>query len=176
MRMTSACARESTGTPRAATAEAPASSVRRRLSMDSIIGFPSFERWVGNDGLLANSSSRRESLRADIALLAMGGDRLYRAAKAARCPDGPSLHWTTTCRDADGSEVRMDLELRGLRVMVSAGAGGIGLAIARAFVREGARVSVCDVDAAALAQLAHSDSTLHAVSCDVSSRDEVARW
>jgi len=70
----------------------------------------------------------------------------------------------------------MDLELRGLRVMVSAGAGGIGLAIARAFVREGARVSVCDVDAAALAQLAHSDSTLHAVSCDVSSRDEVARW
>jgi NAD(P)-dependent dehydrogenase (short-subunit alcohol dehydrogenase family) len=42
------------------------------------------------------------------------------------------------------------LELRGLRVMVSAGAGGIGLAIARAFVREGARVSVCDVDTAAL--------------------------
>jgi len=70
----------------------------------------------------------------------------------------------------------MDLELDDLRVMVSAGAGGIGLAIARAFVREGARVSVCDVDAAALAALAHTDPTLHAAHCDVSRRDQVARW
>ena len=70
----------------------------------------------------------------------------------------------------------MDLELRGLRVMVSAGAGGIGLAIARTFVREGARVSVCDVDAAALAQLAHSDPALHARRCDVANRDEVGAW
>ena len=36
----------------------------------------------------------------------------------------------------------MDLQLQGLRVMVSAGANGIGLAIAQAFVREGARVAV----------------------------------
>jgi NAD(P)-dependent dehydrogenase (short-subunit alcohol dehydrogenase family) len=70
----------------------------------------------------------------------------------------------------------MDLELGGLRVMVSAGAGGIGLAIARAFVREGARVSVCDVDPAALSQLARSDPALHAMRCDVSSRDEVGAW
>ena len=70
----------------------------------------------------------------------------------------------------------MDLGLSGLRVMVSAGANGIGLAIARAFVREGAQVSVCDVDAAALAALAGSDPTLHGLPCDVSNRTEVARW
>jgi NAD(P)-dependent dehydrogenase (short-subunit alcohol dehydrogenase family) len=70
----------------------------------------------------------------------------------------------------------MDLGLEDTRVMISAGAGGIGLAIARAFVREGARVGVCDVDAAALAALATTDASLHAVACDVSRRDEVARW
>lgn len=70
----------------------------------------------------------------------------------------------------------MDLDIHGLRVMVSAGAGGIGLAIARAFVREGARVSVCDVDAAALDALERTDPALHAVACDVSVRDAVARW
>jgi NAD(P)-dependent dehydrogenase (short-subunit alcohol dehydrogenase family) len=70
----------------------------------------------------------------------------------------------------------MDLGLRGLRVMVSAGAGGIGLAIARTFVREGARVSVCDVDVAALEKLAHSEPALHAARCDVSNREEVASW
>jgi len=34
----------------------------------------------------------------------------------------------------------MDLKLEGLRVLVTAGASGIGLATARAFVREGAQV------------------------------------
>ena len=70
----------------------------------------------------------------------------------------------------------MDLGIKGLRVMVSAGAGGIGLAIARAFVAEGARVAVCDVDPAALATLAHTDPALHASTCDVAQRPEVARW
>ncbi len=46
----------------------------------------------------------------------------------------------------------MDLGIKGLRVLVTAGAGGIGLEIARAFVREGARVHVCDVDETRLAQ------------------------
>ena len=44
----------------------------------------------------------------------------------------------------------MDLDIKGLRVLVTAGANGIGLAIARAFVAEGAKVHTCDVDEAAL--------------------------
>ena len=70
----------------------------------------------------------------------------------------------------------MDLGLKDLRVMISAGASGIGLAMARVFVSEGARVSVCDVDPAALAALSATDASLHAASCDVSRRDEVMRW
>ena len=70
----------------------------------------------------------------------------------------------------------MDLGIRNLHVMVSAGAGGIGLAIARAFVREGAKVAVCDADEAALAALKASDAALHATHCDVADRDQVARW
>lgn len=70
----------------------------------------------------------------------------------------------------------MDLGIAGLRVMISAGAAGIGLAIARAFVREGAAVHVCDVDASALAALAGSDPALSATRCDVADRDDVARY
>ncbi|MEI2418462.1 SDR family oxidoreductase [Orrella sp. JC864] len=42
----------------------------------------------------------------------------------------------------------------GLRVLVSAGAAGIGAAVARAFRETGARVHVCDIDRAALDRLA----------------------
>ena len=58
--------------------------------------------------------------------------------------------------------------------MVSAGANGIGLEIARAFVREGARVHVCDVDTAAIGRLAASDAAITSTVCDVSNRDQVA--
>ena len=67
----------------------------------------------------------------------------------------------------------MDLEIRDLRVMVTAGASGIGLAIARAFAREGAKVHVCDVDAQALRALAKSDPALTTSPCDVSNREQV---
>jgi NAD(P)-dependent dehydrogenase (short-subunit alcohol dehydrogenase family) len=70
----------------------------------------------------------------------------------------------------------MDLGLGGLRVMVSAGAAGIGLEIARTFAREGARVHVCDVDRDALARLAKDDPAIGATACDVSDRREVARF
>jgi NAD(P)-dependent dehydrogenase (short-subunit alcohol dehydrogenase family) len=68
----------------------------------------------------------------------------------------------------------MDLQIDGLRVMVSAGANGIGLEIARAFVREGAKVHVCDVDREALSRLAKTDRELTTTVCDVSNRDQVA--
>ena len=42
----------------------------------------------------------------------------------------------------------------GLRVLVSAGASGIGAVVARAFCEMGARVHVCDIDHAALRRLA----------------------
>jgi len=69
----------------------------------------------------------------------------------------------------------MDLGIESLRVLVTAGAGGIGLEIARAFVREGARVHVGDVDGDALARLRASDPAIGASACDVASRGDVAR-
>ncbi len=51
----------------------------------------------------------------------------------------------------------MNLGIKNLRVLVTAGAGGIGLEIARAFVAEGARVHVCDVDDKAMRAMGKSD-------------------
>jgi NAD(P)-dependent dehydrogenase (short-subunit alcohol dehydrogenase family) len=67
----------------------------------------------------------------------------------------------------------MDLDIKGLRVLVTAGANGIGLAIARAFAGEGARVHICDVDQPALAALAKSDPSITQTPCDVSDRAAV---
>lgn len=65
----------------------------------------------------------------------------------------------------------MDLGINGLRVLVTAGANGIGRAVVDAFLEEGARVFACDVDAEALAALppgvGHSRT-------DVGDRDQVA--
>ena len=69
----------------------------------------------------------------------------------------------------------MNLGIKGLRVLVTAGAGGIGLEIARAFVAEGARVHVCDVDKAALRRLAKSDPKITRSVCDVADRRQVAK-
>ena len=69
----------------------------------------------------------------------------------------------------------MDLGIRDLRVLVTGAADGIGLETARAFVEEGARVHVCDVDADALARLGTSDPALTTSRCDVADRGEVAR-
>jgi NAD(P)-dependent dehydrogenase (short-subunit alcohol dehydrogenase family) len=66
----------------------------------------------------------------------------------------------------------MDLQIRDLRVLVTAGAAGIGLATAEAFLREGARVHVCDVDEAGLASLRGRVTTSL---CDVSDPAAVAR-
>ncbi len=69
----------------------------------------------------------------------------------------------------------MDLNIRDLRVLVTAGASGIGLATARAFARDGARVHVCDVDTIALDALAGSDPGLTRTVCDVADPASVAR-
>ena len=44
----------------------------------------------------------------------------------------------------------MDISTKGLRVLVTASASGIGLAVAKAFVKAGARVYICDIDQAQL--------------------------
>jgi NAD(P)-dependent dehydrogenase (short-subunit alcohol dehydrogenase family) len=66
----------------------------------------------------------------------------------------------------------MDTSAKGLRVLVTAGAAGIGLAIARTFRDHGARVHVCDVDDKALAAL---DKDIHKTQADVSSLADVDR-
>lgn len=67
----------------------------------------------------------------------------------------------------------MNLDIKGLRVLVTAGANGIGLAIARAFAGEGANVHICDVDAEALKALKTSDPALTQTVCDVADRAAV---
>ncbi len=68
----------------------------------------------------------------------------------------------------------MDLDIANLRVLVTAGASGIGLAVARAFAGEGARVHVCDVDREALAALSGSDPKITSSLTDVTDRTAVA--
>lgn len=67
----------------------------------------------------------------------------------------------------------MDLELRGARVIVTAGASGIGREIALAFREEGARVWVCDVDPGALASLGTDAPDIGTALCDVTDRAAV---
>jgi NAD(P)-dependent dehydrogenase (short-subunit alcohol dehydrogenase family) len=59
------------------------------------------------------------------------------------------------------------------RALVTAGASGIGLAIANTFHAAGARVVVCDVDDAALERTRRDHPDWGVVACDVSRRDQV---
>jgi len=59
------------------------------------------------------------------------------------------------------------------RVLITAGAGGIGRAIATAFAAAGAKVHVCDIDSAALQRLRDELPGLSTSVCDVSDRDSV---
>lgn len=69
----------------------------------------------------------------------------------------------------------MDLDIKGLRVIVTAGANGIGLAIARAFATEGAKVHVCDVDTTALSALTSNHPEMTQTHCDVADRSAVQK-
>ncbi len=67
-----------------------------------------------------------------------------------------------------------DLVCRDMRVLVTAGAAGIGRVIAGAFAQAGARVAVCDVDDAALAEFRQELPGHHAYACDVAEEEQVA--
>jgi NAD(P)-dependent dehydrogenase (short-subunit alcohol dehydrogenase family) len=60
-----------------------------------------------------------------------------------------------------------------MRVLVTAGASGIGHAIATAFSAEGAEVWICDIDDAALATAFVNDANVRARRADVTDENEV---
>lgn len=61
----------------------------------------------------------------------------------------------------------------GLRVLVTAGASGIGAAIARAFAEAGAHVHVCDIDRSALDRLATETPSITSSMADVAIERDV---
>jgi len=69
----------------------------------------------------------------------------------------------------------MQTDAQGLRVLVTAGAAGIGRAIANAFLEHGARVHVCDIDEPALARLKSELPRVTQTRADVSLRQDVDR-
>ncbi len=67
----------------------------------------------------------------------------------------------------------MDLGLKGARVLVTAGANGIGRITAERFKSEGANVHICDVDVEALAAMRDTNPEITQSVCDVADRDQV---
>ncbi|MEL6768111.1 MAG: SDR family oxidoreductase [Pseudomonadota bacterium] len=65
--------------------------------------------------------------------------------------------------------------LEGQRVVITAGAGGIGLAIAQLLHAAGARVAICDVDAAALGKASAALGDCPAIEADVADEGSVDR-
>jgi NAD(P)-dependent dehydrogenase (short-subunit alcohol dehydrogenase family) len=69
----------------------------------------------------------------------------------------------------------MNTSAQGLRVLVTAGAAGIGRAIAQTFALHGARVHICDVDRAALDACGREQPDISRSLADVSRVDDVDR-
>ena len=61
------------------------------------------------------------------------------------------------------------------RVLITAGAGGIGREIARAFTAQGAKIYVCDLDEAALTAIRKDIPGITAAHCDMASRTAIER-
>ena len=62
------------------------------------------------------------------------------------------------------------------RVMITAAAAGIGRSIARAFADEGAKVHICDVNEAALAEFRDENPEIAATHVNVRSEGEIEAW
>jgi NAD(P)-dependent dehydrogenase (short-subunit alcohol dehydrogenase family) len=77
----------------------------------------------------------------------------------------------------------MDLQLKGLKAIVTGGTKGIGLAIARTLAAEGAHVAICARDGAAVEQtvadlVAHTGGTAKALGApvDVANGEQLKAW
>ena len=68
----------------------------------------------------------------------------------------------------------MELAMKDMRVLVTAGANGIGHSIALAFKSEGARVHICDIDQSALDAFKAANPDITATRADVSDRAQVS--
>ncbi len=73
------------------------------------------------------------------------------------------------------SAAPINLSLAGMRALVTAGASGIGLAIAEALIAGGARVHVCDVSGDFLAEFRNGHAEIGASRADVASEADVER-
>ena len=69
----------------------------------------------------------------------------------------------------------MDISMRNQRVLITAGAAGIGRTMAAAFASAGARVHICDIDTAALESFRAAHPDLGASLADVSDDAAVGR-
>lgn len=62
------------------------------------------------------------------------------------------------------------------RVMVTAGASGIGFAIAKAFAETGAKIQICDVDERALGEVRRMHPQIVATRVDLTAQSEIDEW
>jgi NAD(P)-dependent dehydrogenase (short-subunit alcohol dehydrogenase family) len=69
----------------------------------------------------------------------------------------------------------MEFSAKGLRILVTAGAAGIGRVIARTFLEHGARVHICDIDEKALAGTKKQLPTVTQTVADVAKLEDVER-
>lgn len=69
--------------------------------------------------------------------------------------------------------INSNLQLNGLRVLVTAGGGGIGRVIGETFAEQGARVHICDVSRSALDDTASAHSDWGVTQCDVADATQV---
>lgn len=72
-----------------------------------------------------------------------------------------------------GMRATAGMDMTGRRVVITAGAGGIGLAIVRAFAAVGDRVHVCDIDVAGLERLRAELPGVTTSVCDLADRAAV---